>query len=118
MSKPNLSKSKALSLLLILAVWAASLCVMIAPAHACCPKANVKADVKLPACCVSHATAVPKALPQTGGADPGAWVTAPGALAVVPHWISLSHAETQSLLAHQHVPDQSNRHRELEVWLN
>lgn len=117
--KPISPKSRILSLLLMLAVWVASLCVMMSPAHACCPKkASVKADSAIPACCVSHATVLPQATPQPGGTDPGAWVAPSSLSQIAPHGVYLAQAETQSLLAHRHVPDQSNRHQELEVWLN
>jgi len=111
-------KSRMTSILLMMAVWAASLCVFLAPAHACCPQSALKKDSALPACCVSNVTTLPKALPETGGSDPCQWVSPAVSQLFEGHWLTQKAPKTISLLATRHIADQSNRHQELNVWLN
>lgn len=111
-------KNRLLSGLLILAVWVTSLCILVAPSHACCQKDNHQISTALANCCLSHVVPLPKAGPELSGSGGHVFQAPSPFLPEFAFWEQHQKSIALALRSNRHVPDQSNRHQELSVWLN
>lgn len=112
-------QTRLFSFVLLLTLAVTLLCAGLSPAHACCPKAKEhQINGELPACCVSQAVVLPKPPPVKSGLDSGSLPGASHHPSFQPDWRTFRQSEDLSRLACRFVPDQSNRHQELNVWLN
>jgi hypothetical protein len=112
-------KTRSFSLILMVAVWFASLCTIASPAHACCPKTEHKqVTATLPDCCMTHQVTPPKLPPSTGGLGPNNWIATAQPIPFADFWASSQKKTEQAMLANRHWLDQSRRHQDLNVWLN
>ena len=111
-------KNRMLSGLLVLAVWVTSLCVLVAPSHACCQKETHQLSTALANCCLSHMAPMPKADPELSGSGGVDFQAPTSFLPGFAFWEQRQKNISLTFLNNRHVPDQSNRHQELSVWLN
>jgi hypothetical protein len=110
-------KSKPLALFLIVAAWVTTLCITMAPSHACCKQTTNHLTAALPSCCTGQWVIQPSDQPVSHGLDPGPWVSAQPVHPI--DFLNIQSAsQVQSWLASAHVPDQSGRYLELRVLLN
>ena len=104
---------------LALATWVVTQCSLAVPAHACCPAStDHKMSGPLPACCMVQPAGASLAPVGAGGTGDHTVVALASPSFFVQDWLVAYQQVSISRLAHHHVPDQSNRHRELSVWLN
>ena len=111
------SLTKFLTLGLMVAVWLTTVCVAMAPSHACCKPSASHLAAALPSCCTAHAVVQPSQQSAGNGLNPDLWpsATAFNASDFLSHQTNSVNA---SRLASAQVPDQSGRYLELRVLLN
>jgi hypothetical protein len=112
-----MKSNRFLVIVVALAAWLTSLCLLTGPSHACCQPGRHTVQKELPACCVVQpATQVQP--DQTGFNGPLPDL----ALSSLPFdylaLLGLQPGLGQSRMALAFVPDQSNRYLELRVLLN
>lgn len=100
----------------MLLAWLASLCVLSAPAHACCKLPDAQKALAQMPCCMVQPVTQPDFKHSTPGFD-----TPPGLVILTPLVSLFPRLEVPtatSRLAHAYIPDQSGRHLELSILLN